>query len=125
ALLHALVEAADLGIRHVAGVQELGIAHDAREDLVETLELGYRLGEPVAVELRQPPAITLGERLRIPLRPVEIPCELGRIGPRIEVAEIPSRQRRLGRYRAFRRADGSRRRIPLVHVLNSPLWPAI
>ena len=102
-LLDALEEAADLGVVGPGGVQQLRIARDPAELLLEPLVAPDQGGERVAVELAEPALVLRLERARGLERRPQIMVDLGRVGRGVEVAQVPFRQRRRGGCRARRR----------------------
>ena len=91
-LLDGLVEAADLRIGHVAGIDELGVADDAAQHLLHRLITSTawpaprrRSGE-LALE-------ALASSLEFRRRPGEVAVDAGRLGALIEVAQVPLRKR--------------------------------
>ena len=116
ALLDALEEAADLGIVGAGGVQQLGIAADPAELLLDPLVALDHLGQRVAIELVEPALELALERDRRRLGRGEVALDLRRVRRGVEVAEIP-----LGQLGARRR--GGRRRglvAGLDHPANAP-----
>ena len=89
--MHGLVEPPDLRVAHVGRIDELGVALQAAEPLLDRLVAPHGGAERRA---RKPgePALELGAKgLRIARRAIEVGRELGRVRGRIEIARDPIR----------------------------------
>ena len=93
ALLDRLVEAAVLRIAHIAGIDELGVAADLSQDILQRLIGLDRLGQLLAVEAGELALEALGQFLGFRRRPGEVAVDAGRLGALIEVAQVPLRKR--------------------------------
>ena len=88
-LADALLELADRGIGHVAGIEQLGIAADAAHGLLQRLVTRDRPCQPGAVQCRDPALEVLLEGRRFPRRTLEIGRQRWVPGRGIEIAQIP------------------------------------
>ena len=95
-LLEGLVEPGDLGVRDVAGIYQLGVAHQARERLVDVLVFGDGFAQRIAVEARDLAVVAVLERLGPILRRGEVAFQRRRFRSGVEVAKVPFRQRGTG-----------------------------
>ena len=71
-LLNGLIEASDLRIAHVAGVDQLGVAHDPVERFAQPFERGDRVGESLPVEIGELARIARPETLSIGFGAVDV-----------------------------------------------------
>ncbi len=92
-LLHGLVELADIRVRHVAGIHQVGERHHPAEDLVHRLVGGDRPAELGAGQIRHFPGIPVAERLGVGLAAFQVARQLRRVRSRVKVGEVPARQR--------------------------------
>ena len=93
ALLHGLIEAADRGVAHVAGVDQLGVARNPPEGLLDRLVDGDRRAQGRAVEPGEPALVTGAKVLGLGLAALEVAVQPRRVRTGIEVPQIPARQR--------------------------------
>jgi hypothetical protein len=91
-LLHGLVEAADLRIGHVAGMDQLGVAHDAAQHLLDGFIARHGLAERGAIDRREPALEALPKGLGVLCRFLEIDLQRRRLASGIEIPEVPFRE---------------------------------
>ncbi len=88
-LLHGLEELANIRVRHIARIDEIGIGHDPALDLADLLELGDGEIEPLPVQLGQLALVLRGEGLGILRRRFQILAQFGRGPGRVQIAQVP------------------------------------
>ena len=91
-LLHVLEEAPGLGVLHVAGIDQRGVAHDPAERLLQPLVLGDRRAQRRARQRRELALVACAERRRLRLAPFQVAPQLGAVAAGVEVAQVPFRQ---------------------------------
>ena len=92
--LVGLIESADFGVGHIAGVDKLRVAHDTRQALVDRLVCRDRLAQRGAGQLPDLAEIAFVEIRRGLFRRGEIFFERGTVPSRIQIGKIPLRQTR-------------------------------
>ncbi len=92
-LLHGLEEAADLRIAHIPGIDEIGVAHDPAERLLEQLVACHCAAERRPGKRRQLAFVTRAQGGGSGFARRQIPLQLAAIASGIEIGEIPFRER--------------------------------
>ncbi len=93
AFLYALVELAGRRVRLVARIDELSIAADLREGLVDGLVFGNGAAQRRPVKRCEPALVALRELRRRRRGTIQVGGELCRLRPAVKIAQIPLRQR--------------------------------
>ena len=92
AFLHALKETRHLRIAHVAGIDELRVAHDAAEGFLDLLEARDGRPQVFAAQRRQLAGIVLAKGRGPFVAANQILLQAFRILPGVEVAQVPGRK---------------------------------
>ncbi len=92
ALVDVLLEPPELGVGHVAGIEQLGIAHQPAEDFLDPL-IGHDCRQEVRpAQTGQLSFILLTEGSRLGSRLFEVALHFRRFRAGIEIGEVPGRE---------------------------------
>ena len=118
---HGLEEARRLGVVHRRAIDQVGVARQPLQGLLDCLVAGDQAAQRRAVESGDPPRELLVQRLSRRSRPIQVALELVRIRGRVEVGKVPSRQRRV----VLRRRRGVRPSRCSLRHRHQRLWSKV